>query len=436
MKKFYKKYFDFDFFHHDENKTQLLFSSSSSSESSSSSSESSSSSSESSSSSSDKQQDLKKENMKINMELKEETNSEKCDIKNVKTHLYSSPIFTIDEIVSCIIKCVEEAEIYNLNYWDKMHTFMLKNIITNIHNQNEKEYLKDVIVYKKYEDETSYIQPKNIKYGVFKHKYFNLMIRIDTVDDQISGENMISSIFMRKYNNRYQDIIKLGIVVPVYCHIKMSAPQLFYSIQPFITNAVTLDKWIDLNKRKNNFDEIVYDVFIQLSAILKELHNVECVHGDIKPANILIVDNTQISVFLIDFGLSGIHEKSSNASGGTLPFCAPETYNTIANTRYGNNAIKYPQHFEYNWVKHNKSHDIWSLGFIFMTLYIFKRVKLYYHEYPVDFFLSSGYVSPNYLHMVKHEYIRNIFTEYVLVEPSKRCDIFKLNDLLSNLVFM
>ncbi len=263
------------------------------------------------------------------------------------------------------------------------------------------------------------------------------MFRIDDNDNQFLGEDIVSSNLMHKYRNKYQDIIRLGIVIPVYCHIKLSNPQLFYSVQPYITNSITFDRWIKSIKHKGNFDEMVYDALIQLSGILKELHDVDCVHGDIKPANILVVPKqTQASVFLIDFGLSGIHEKTNNASGGTLPFCAPETYNTNANTRNGNDVIKNSQHFEYNWIKHNKLHDIWSLGFIFMTAYVFKHINLYYHEYPSDFFLPSGYVSPKYLRMVNHEYIRDIFIEHVLVEPSKRCDIFKLNDLISNLSFM
>jgi serine/threonine protein kinase len=355
-------------------------------------------------------------------------------VEVIKT-IIPSPVFTIDEIIGTIIKYTQEAELYHLTHWDNMSKFMLKTTITNIHSHNEKEYLKDFIIYKQYDAVEK--QSTVIKYGMFKHKYLNLMFRIDDIDDQISGEDNVSSILMEKYKNKYKDIIRLGIVIPMYCHIKFSNPQLFYSIQPYITDTVTFDKWISLIKHKGNFDELVYDAFMQLSAILQELHEVDCVHGDIKPANILVSNkNGQISIFLIDFGLSGIHNKTTNASGGTLPFCAPETYNTIANTRNGNNVIKYPQHFQYNWVKHNKSHDIWSLGFIFMTVYIFKSVKLYYHDYPIYFFLSTGYISPNYFHMVKHEYIREILSEHILVEPHKRCDIFKLNNLISNLSFM
>ena len=224
-----------------------------------------------------------------------------------------SPVFTKDEIVECIIKNVQKAEIYNSTYWDNMSRFMLKNTITNIHNQNHKEYLKDFLVYKQY-DNASDLQPHIIKYGMFKHKCFNIMFRIDNTEDQITGEDIVSSTLLQKYDNNYQDIIRLGIVIPAYCHIKLSNPELFYSVQPFITNGITLDMWIKTIQNKGNFDEIVYDVFMQLSAILKELHEVDCVHGDIKPANILIVQqqnantkhysNNNVTVFLIDFGLS------------------------------------------------------------------------------------------------------------------------------------
>ena len=352
-----------------------------------------------------------------------------------------SPAITLDEIVSTIVKHVQEADIYQLTYWDNMRKFMLKHTIANIHNHNDNEYIKDLIMYKKY-DACNVNSIGALKYGMFRHKYFNLMFRIDDINDQISGEDIVSSRLMKRYNNRYQDIIRSGIVIPVHCHIKLSTPQLFYSVQPYIPNAITLDAWIGIIKHKGNFDEQVYDVFMQLCGMVKELHEVECVHGDIKPANILIGvgikhQGAGVSAFLIDYGLSGIHNNTTNASGGTIPFCAPETENTISNVKNGNNVIKRPQNFEYNWVKHKKSHDIWSLGFIFMTIYIFKTIKLYYHEYPSDFFLSTtGYISPKYLNMIQHEYIREILSKHMLVEPSIRCNCFELNNLVSNLTFM
>jgi serine/threonine protein kinase len=350
-----------------------------------------------------------------------------------------SPIFTSDEIVELIMKTYKESELYNSTCWESMK-FMLKNMITNIHSKNNKEYMRNVVIYKQYNKHCNHENENaECKYGVFKHKYMSVMFRIDNVEDQIYGEGIVSSLLLKKYNNNYKDIISLGIIIPVYYHMKMSNPQLFYSVQPFITNGITLDMWINSIKYKSNFVEIVYDAFMQLAGILKELHDVECVHGDLKPSNILIVQQqnaTNVSVFLIDFGLSGIHQESTNASGGTLPFCAPETENTIANTNDGNDVINRPQEFDYNWVTHNKSHDIWSLGFIFMTVFVFKDVKLFYHDYPNDFFLSTGYISPRYFRMIPHETIQNILSEHVLVEPSKRCNVSELNKLVSDLAFM
>lgn len=352
-----------------------------------------------------------------------------------------SPVFTIDEIVNCIIKHVQQAQLHNLTHWDNFNRLLLKKTIIQIHNRNDKEYLKEFTTIKTYDDfgQADY----NMSCGVFKHKYFNFIFRIDSVDSQVSSEDDVTSIFLRKYNS-YQDIIRLGLVLPIYCHIKLTSPPLYYSVQPYVSGGITLDVWIKSIKHKNNFDELVYDVFMQLAGILGELHEVECVHGDLKPSNILIVQNTikesqhvcNVCVFLIDFGLSGIHQKTKNATGGTLPYCAPETENTNANKRFSNNTISSPNDFEYNWLKHNKSHDIWSLGIIIVTIYVLKEVRHYYRDYPNDFFLSTGYVSPKYLNMVKHDHIRQMLSEHILVEQSKRCDSFKLNDLISQLAFM
>jgi Protein kinase domain len=284
-----------------------------------------------------------------------------------------SPVFTIDEIVNFIIKHVQQAQLHNLTNWDNFNRSLLKKTITEIHNRNDKEYLKEFTTLKQYDD-----FDYNMTCGVFKHKYFNFIFRIDSVDSQVSSEDEVTSIFLRKYNNSYQDIIRLGLVLPIYCHIKLTSPPLYYSVQPYVGAGITLDVWIKTIKHKNNFDELVYDVFMQLVGILGEMHEVECVHGDLKPSNILIVENTSedsqhvcnMCVFLIDFGLSGIHEKTKYATGGTIPYCAPETENINANKKFSNNAISSPNEFKYNWLKHNKSHDIWSIGIIIATIYI------------------------------------------------------------------
>ena len=329
----------------------------------------------------------------------------------------------------------------------------LIKVISNLHNNKQHAFSSnDFIVLKKYEDYSheneewkSNNECKN-DYGVFKHRNMDLIFRIDSVDDQVDCENKMAQILLKKYNNNYKDIVQMGIVLPFYNYIQKSSKlplfPLYYSIQPYV-NAITLDSWIEINKYKRNFIEIVYDLFIQLCAIVKELHELDCVHGDLKPGNVLVASNVQTSqncVYLIDFGLSGKHLKTTNASGGTLPYCAPETQNTCAlnahNKHYKNSAIFDATKYKYNWTVHNKSHDIWSIGLIFMSIYIFKETFHYYKNYPYDFFTNCGYVSPKYFHKIEHEYIREVLSQHMLVDPERRCDIKKLTELLSNMAFM
>jgi serine/threonine protein kinase len=332
----------------------------------------------------------------------------------------------------------------------------LIKVISNLHNNQQRAFSSnDFNVLKKYEDYTDE-NKKNEEmksnheykydYGVFKHKQMDLIFRIDSVDGQVDNENKMARTLLNKYNNNYKNVVQMGIVLPIYIHIQNSSKSplfpLYYSIQPYI-NGITLDAWIEINKYKRNFVEIVYDLFIQLCAIIKELHEVDCVHGDLKPGNVLVSSNLQTSqncVYLIDFGLSGKHLKTTHASGGTLPYCAPETQNTCAmnahNRHYKNDAIFNANDYNYNWTLHNKSHDIWSIGLIFMSIYIFKETQHYYKHYPYDFFTKSGYVSPKYFQEIEHEYIREVLSKHVLVDPERRCDIQKLSELLSNLAFM
>ena len=353
------------------------------------------------------------------------------------------------EIVDTIMKASHDV---SLRYIKRDE---LIKVISKLHNHQQHAFSSnDFIIFKKYEDYSAENENQERKinhackydYGVFKHRQMDLIFRIDSVDDQVDNEIKTAQILLKKYKN-YKNVVQMGIVLPVYTHIQHSSKSplfpLYYSIQPYI-NGITLDCWVEINKYKRNFIEIVYDLFIQLCAIIKELHELDCVHGDLKPGNVLVSYNAKTSqnyVYLIDFGLSGKHLNTKHASGGTLPYCAPETQNTCALNAHNkinkdNNAVFNATNYKYKWNLHNKSHDIWSLGFLFVTIYMFKNIKLYYHEYPSDFFISNGHISPKYFNMVKHEYIRDIFSKHILVEKSKRCDIFELNEIVSNLSFM
>ena len=365
-------------------------------------------------------------------------------------------ILTVTEIVDLIINTSQSIQLHNTNRDE------LVKIISNIHGKNSSSSVfnnNDFVIFKKYDDcgeasGGSENYNKNCEttknYGVFKHKCLDFIFRIDSVDGQVEWEDKIARILLNKYNNNYKDVVQMGILLPMYVHIEnLSHSQsqsqsqyspLYYSVQPYI-DGITLDCWMELNKRKSNIIEMVYDLFIQLCAIIKELHELDCVHGDLKPTNIMVMTkHSQNCVFLIDFGLSGIHLKTRHASGGTLPYCAPETENTCAlnahNRRNKNNAVFNSKEYKYNWTIHNKSHDIWSIGMIFISIYAFNKTYHYYKDYPYDFFNNSGYIPLKYFQLIKHEYIREVLSKHVLVEPERRCDIHKLSELLSNLAFM
>jgi serine/threonine protein kinase len=350
------------------------------------------------------------------------------------------------EIVDKIMKASHDASLRCINRDDLM------KVVSKLHHHQPHAFSSnEFIVFKTYEDLLTKIKINSkdeckYDYGIFKHREMDLIFRVDSADDQVNNENKMAKMLLKKYNNSYKDILQMGIVLPLYAHIQHSSMSplfpLYYSIQPYIYG-ITLDCWVDINKYKINFIEIVYDLFIQLCAIIKELHEMDCVHGDLKPGNILVTSNAKTShncLYLIDFGLSGKHLDTKHASGGTLPYCAPETQNTCAsnshNRRCANDAIFNANEYNYKWCFHNKSHDIWSIGLIFMSIYVFKKTYHYYKNYPYDFFTNSGYVSQKHFQNVEHEYIREVLSKHVLVEPERRCNIQQLSELLSNLAFM
>lgn len=69
------------------------------------------------------------------------------------------------------------------------------------------------------------------------------------------------------------------------------------------------------------FDAIAY-IGLRLASALAHAHDLEIVHGDIKPSNVILSPRGE--PFLVDFNLSGNARLALTARGGTLPYMPPE----------------------------------------------------------------------------------------------------------------
>jgi serine/threonine protein kinase len=157
-------------------------------------------------------------------------------------------------------------------------------------------------------------------------------------------------------------------------------------------------------------------LFYQCAILLRDIHVFFVVHGDIKPDNILIRehDNFDINhpekckhftVYLIDFGLSGISGKGYG-TGGTIPYCHPE----FKNIRDTNRPSKY------HWKTIKLKHDVWSLGIAFLTMYIYRDFYNYYHKYPHYVFTSDGYISSLLLDVISNKKLHDLFTKILSID--------------------
>jgi len=214
------------------------------------------------------------------------------------------------------------------------------------------------------------------------------------------------------------------------CFEKIRDNTISFSIQYYVKDTHSLYTWVKDNLATdiyNRFSAIQRTFFINLfykcALLLRDIHRVSIVHGDIKPDNILIREHTNFNinhpercknftVYLIDFGLSGFH-KVGYGTGGTIPYCHPEFKNITDTTRSS----------KYNWKKIDVKHDVWSLGISFLTMYIYRDFYSYYHKYPNYFFLKNGYVSSLIMDVITDTKINELFTK-ILSE-----DCISSNDL-------
>lgn len=207
------------------------------------------------------------------------------------------------------------------------------------------------------------------------------------------------------------------------CFDKLRENTISFSFQHYVKDSISLYLWvkenmtIDIYHRFSAIQRTFFlNLFYKCAKLLYEIHKVSIVHGDIKPDNIMICEQTNFdiyhpercknfTVYLIDFGLSGIHN-SGVGTGGTIPYCHPE----FKNIKDTNRSSKY------NWKKLNTKHDVWSLGLTFLTMYIYRDFFNYYHKYPNYFFLKDGYVSSLIIDVITDTKIHDLFTKILTVD--------------------
>lgn len=282
-----------------------------------------------------------------------------------------------------------------------------EQIINNILLQNPI-YLKNLYQLKKYSGDLSDI---TIRYGVFETN--NFIVKIDDEHDVFIPDLEL----MSRIGNGI--VTPYNIVLPYFVRIvnqnknkqnknnteNKETKHMHFSIQPRIKNTLSLRTWINLLSNRNYATSYYIQQCITISKSILFMHSHNIVHGDVKPDNILIDISTH-RPYIIDFGLSGLHN-SSQGTGGTQPFCCPETKN-----------CSFTNSDTYVWTTNKKEYDLWSIAFIFSTIIIFKKSYTFYSDYPRSYFTEDYYINMFFLNRIPIH-----FREPFILVLSKKSDI-------------
>ena len=188
-------------------------------------------------------------------------------------------------------------------------------------------------------------------------------------------------------------------------------------IQPMLQDSIVFHEWYRITHfNTQDHDIIITNMMLSVAKSIKHCHDLDLVHGDIKPDNLMVVCDARSrdihimrrshrvpDIYLIDFGMCG-RDKIDEGTGGTRPYCAPETnnvnnvqevltYNLKERTRQNNGVKVYAvSGDEYVWNKLTKAQDVWSLGLILFTLISYYNTYNYYSEYSMRTFDRAGFV--------------------------------------------
>ena len=250
--------------------------------------------------------------------------------------------------------------------------------------------------------------------GMFHVRDF--MVRVEHAFDnsQISSEHYVMSHLAHAGGVDHAN----HVVVPI--HIQMNSIEnvppwartpfhhISYSIQPVVAHSQTMDTW---HRHERPSRAPILALCKQMAEALVHLHARNIVHGDIKPGNTL-VQGTRL--YIIDFGMSGAH-KAGEGTGGTKPYCAPETGNGC-NRKTRDEAGAW----SYHWTQIRMENDVWSFGLMFFTMLALRRCIYHPNEYPVDFFNDDGHINTSYFDNISDDSVRELF-ERTLCPRKTRC---------------
>ena len=221
-------------------------------------------------------------------------------------------------------------------------------------------------------------------------------------------------------------------------------------VQPKLHNSISFNKWYDAaNISTCDHDYVITKIMLSIAKSIRFCHAKNIVHGDIKPDNFIVEcgdrgddresenkvirRNNVPNVFLIDFGLCGT-DGTDDGTGGTRPFCAPETTNVkpTASARKSTAAGAASSENDYIWCKLSKSHDVWSFGLVLFTITSYRTIFHYYNHYPSNVFDKHGYVrdevltgDPTIGHPLYPVFMKTLCT------PDKRASIDEIIELIT-----
>ncbi len=186
----------------------------------------------------------------------------------------------------------------------------------------------------------------------------------------------------------------------------------FYILMEYC-EGIDLEKFIDnyRNKKETIKEEIIYNITLGICLGLKELHNNNIIHIDIKHANIIVSNNYKIKI--VDFGVSKKIEKKKTLTKyvGTSYYMAPEL---IKGEDYNNKV------------------DIWAFGCV---IYELLTLKICFYDENL-YALYDKIVNRNYENINLKEYNskwENLINLLLQKNPNQRPDIKEINNLIEKI---